>query len=135
VSGERAALADVLAKHRPVEDGIHSDYFGPPMRWLTCTCKKWKSEKAKNYWSPSELPAQHRAHVADALLAAGWRGPEIVAQLRDMEIERNILRETLRGVLANHPDARQNGVRGAKQGEVDPECHRRDSSPQIGGNG
>jgi hypothetical protein len=106
VSGEREALADVLAKHRPVEDGIHSDYFGPPMRWLTCTCKKWKSEKAKNYWSPSELPAQHRAHVADALLAAGWRGPEIVAQLRDMEIERNILRETLRGVLANHPDAR-----------------------------
>jgi hypothetical protein len=114
MSGERAALIEVL---RPVIDRIERVGLGNEIPGAPGWCYEYTYA------------------LADVLLAAGWRGPEIVAQLRDMEIERNILRETLREVLANHPEARQNGVRGAKQGEVDPECHRRDSSPQIGGNG
>lgn len=66
----QAVAVEVLGEHLAVEDGIHSDYFGPPMRWLTCSCKKWRSAKAKNYWSPSELPPQHRAHVAAVLAEA-----------------------------------------------------------------
>jgi hypothetical protein len=102
MSGERAALIEVL---RPVIDRIERVGLGNEIPGAPGWCYEYTYA------------------LADVLLAAGWRGPEIVAQLRDMEIERNILRETLREVLANHPEARSEAPRSAEDAESDRGCH------------
>jgi hypothetical protein len=108
MSGERAALIEVL---RPVIDRIERVGLGNEIPGAPGWCYEYTYA------------------LADVLLAAGWRGPEIVAQLRDMEIERNILRETLREVLANHPEARSEAApRSAEDAESDHGCHRDDES-------
>jgi hypothetical protein len=67
---DREALARVVADHRIL--------WGTAMAgswYADCSCYEWHATRPTG----GEVQAGHDAHLADAILAAGWRSPEQVA--------------------------------------------------------
>lgn len=84
------ALSKLLAEHLPIRDGVPTEFFGPRLSWIKCSCGKWKSSTGRGHRNyDSEHRAEHRQHLA-AVLAE-----HTTAAVREIEAERDADAEEL----------------------------------------
>lgn len=65
-----ASLMAFFKDHRPLP--CSTNYPEEEGHWYTCTCKRWASTKTR-FWSEPHHIQKFEAHMAEALLAMGWR--------------------------------------------------------------